>query len=284
MQACSSKDELVTGSGAGQGDEPAGNAGHAASNPASTTAQAFELAKAAGRPLLVFVVPADPYLQHARGVLLGVYLNRAGRDQMADLALCDIWCARSAELRDRLADGPAIDDTTIAVLIETDGEQHKVVAGEPPAEVYGEDAVRVKSVEARNAFLAERLHAAIAPDLETLKRRSAAACTKAFPKSTVVHDRLDVPDAKLARVVPAWVRLRAETADPASRAAWMQLLADEAIRRWRTTPPPRAKWANSYGCGVSYEGEEAGPGVLCGMSHTPEFSSRFLAFFTEGRG
>lgn len=254
-----------------------------------STDEALARAKALGRPLLVFVVPENPFLTHDRGDLLGVYINRSDVEPMADLALCEIWCAKPAEIRARIAPDLSVDDASLAVIVEADGKPPVLVTGEVPpegqpfTEGWHDETVRVKRAKARNQFLFERLHAVIAADAAMIERRSKLACARVFDKTTAKQDHVAVPNAQLAEQVPAWVRLRAETY-PETRTGCMELLSDVAIRRWRAVPPPRTQWARSHGCGVEIEGDTEGLRVACGMGYTPEFSSRFLTFLTEEKG
>jgi hypothetical protein len=55
-------------------------------------------------------------------------------------------------------------------------------------------------------------------------------------------------------------------------------LAAEARARLVKQPPPGARWASSWGCGVNVEGSEPDM-VKCGMGHVPEASRRFLYFY-----
>ncbi len=280
MQACGSRRD-------GGGGESAGLP--AFDGRPRSTEEALARAKALGRPLLVFVVPADLNMRHERGDLLGVYINRADVEPMADLALCEIWCAQPAEIRSRIARDLAADDASLAVLVEADGKPPVLVTGEVPAlfpapgEDWRDEAKRVEKAKRRSQVLFERLHAVLAADADMIERRSKLACACVFDKTTVKQDHVAVPSAQLAEQVPAWVRMRAETF-PETRAGCMKLLSDVAIRRWRAVPPPRTQWVRSHGCGVEIEGDEGGPRVACGMGYTPEFSSRFLTFLTEEKG
>jgi hypothetical protein len=62
--------------------------------------------------------------------------------------------------------------------------------------------------------------------------------------------------------------------------ARVAVLAAEARRTLRLSPPPGARWANSSGCGMQIEGE-ADNGIDCGMGHVPARSQRFLYFFAR---
>jgi hypothetical protein len=255
-------------------------------------AEALALAKRNGRPLLVFVVPEDARRRSNRGGVLGVYLNRASVEEMADLAMCGVWCATPTEIRSELARNVHVDDATIAVLIESDDGKSTIIAGDPILEdsIYGhagKTADVVEQSELRTEMLGRRLHAAIAPDKDTLHRRANRARTTLLPRA----DRFglgamgdgDEPRTSHLKRVPAWVRWRAENADEKRRTRWIVMLSDEAERRWRSSPLPRARWAKATGCGLEYEDKFNlfREQMQCGMAFIPEYSSRFLTFFSE---
>lgn len=58
-------------------------------------------------------------------------------------------------------------------------------------------------------------------------------------------------------------------------------LAAEVRKRLTLKPPRGARWAKSYGCGTTIEGEKDNMVIGCGMGHIPEASQRFLYFFTK---
>jgi hypothetical protein len=248
-----------------------------------------------GRPLLVFIVPTAPRARLDRGELIGVYLNRADEPAMVDLAMCDVWCATATEVRTQFAVTHDVDDSALAVLVETDGTPAHVVKGNVPSDLpedspgrYVESA-RVEAATARNDFLSARLHEVIAPDKATVRRRARQACEAVFPDRALMDDesaRRELPNAQFADLVPAWVRWCAEDADAGTRKEWMKLLSDRAESRWRSAAPPRARWAKATSCGgPQLEGElSEGSAVPCGTGFTPQYSARFLMFFTEERG
>lgn len=56
-----------------------------------------------------------------------------------------------------------------------------------------------------------------------------------------------------------------------------------AVSGRRAAPIPGAHWARHTACGIDYEDPDTAPapvGILCGMSHVPERSKRFLRFWS----
>jgi hypothetical protein len=116
--------------------------------------------------------------------LFGIYVNRASDERLADLALCDLWCANAAEIQTELAPGSSSARQTLAVLVETDvhpRDDRRTGTGEPQmmsAEWYDKDT-RVEAAKRRNEFLFEKLRAVIAPTsrrCNVARRRIAARC------------------------------------------------------------------------------------------------------------
>ncbi len=60
--------------------------------------------------------------------------------------------------------------------------------------------------------------------------------------------------------------------------------AAEARARLKDKAPTGTQWAKSYGCGISFEGEDDNERVGCGMAFVPEKSRRFLYFYSEEQG
>jgi hypothetical protein len=253
--------------------------------------EALALAKRNGRPLLVLVVPSDIGLRAIRGRVIGVYLNRVDDEGLADLVTCGLWCATPAEIASDFPSAKGVDDSTLAVLIETDGSGVVTVPGDESLQdvEHGRGAEPEKATEeakANTELLRTKLHAAIAPNEVIVRRRSDQARTKFLQRASrydlgAMNDG-DVPTDAHVKRVPAWVRWRAETADPKTRAKWIAMLAAEAAERWRSAPPPRTHWGKSSGCGIEYEDKWiTWTSVSCGMGCIPEYASRFLSFFTE---
>lgn len=56
--------------------------------------------------------------------------------------------------------------------------------------------------------------------------------------------------------------------------------AQEARKALKEKAPEGTQWANSTGCGITFEGENDEPRVGCGMAFVPEKSRRFLYFYS----
>ena len=78
---------------------------------------AYRRARRAGRPLLVFVIPADPSARWLRGGALGAFITYATDAQLAPLGHCEVVCATAAHVHDFVPDAPA--GEPLALLIET---------------------------------------------------------------------------------------------------------------------------------------------------------------------
>lgn len=264
-------------------------------------AAAFERARLKGRPLLVINVPEDPAGRSYRGGLFGTHLNRAAGEAAAELAMCEIWCATATEIRRAWKIEAPIGDGIQAVLIETDGSAPAFITGEVPPDPefdYWSEAARdpskwIEAEQAKQRWLAQRIHEVLVPDLTTLLRRVQAErdALAARPDPSIgsrLSDR-ESPTARHAEIVPAWTYWRTQTAEPKDRLLWIELLASEAVRRWRVLPPPRSRWATTKVCAIDVEYLEGDPeleddriaGFACGIGHTPEYSSRFLLFFLD---
>src|SRR5688500_5458982 len=63
-------------------------------------AEAYLRAKSAGKPLLVFVIPENDWLKHDRGTAFGELLNHGDDEDLAALALCEVFCAKVADLHE----------------------------------------------------------------------------------------------------------------------------------------------------------------------------------------
>jgi hypothetical protein len=279
MQACSREESGSTV------DDSAGG------KPPRSTRAALERARRRGRPLLVIVVPDERQAQSDRGDTWGVYLNYADAEGLADLALCDVWCASAFDVRAAVPGVTGVDETTLAVLVETDGSAPGVVPMAAPP-LWGSSGLSLQSdeellhmMQAHNAWMREHLRAVIAPDAAVLTRRAAANRASRSDHDWralgVSFDETAPASAALALHAPAFVRLRAERA-AAERTQCLSLLADEAVVHLRAKPPPPARWARSEPCGAHIEGENSeGLNVPCGTAFTPVYSSRFLVFYVS---
>lgn len=255
-------------------------------------AAAVRAARARCRPLLIFL--NSPYSEDARnGELLselGVLIQHACSEDGADLAMCDLHCARRDQIPAGVLAGQAIPSRALVVLVDEEGRPCRFLESIADLDDPSVPAKRLsidvpdEDVRARSMAVAAGLRAFLIPDTMTLRRwavrqREWALGSAGVSESGPMTDT-DVPTARQTELAPAWVRWRAETAAPAERAALVEMLSNETARRWRKVAPPGTLWARSMGCGVDVEGREPS-GVLCGMGFTPEYSQRFLIFYVE---
>ncbi|MFG0315655.1 MAG: hypothetical protein ACF8XB_00175, partial [Planctomycetota bacterium JB042] len=210
-------------------------------------------AKAAGKPLLVLLIPADDRKKWAQGELFGAFLNHAGPAAMADLALAHVVCATRAELAEALGDGTP-DGEPPMVLIETDGSRRaRPLDPTLPAVTtvdwsagtsYEEQVAAVDaSYVARNQALAAYLHGVLVGDRDAIARR-AEECAAVLGDDDITRLKAadDVAELEPALVdrAAAWLAQEAFDADEAERAAIEAALAAAAANRRREVPPPRA--------------------------------------------
>jgi hypothetical protein len=78
---------------------------------------AYRRARRAHRPLLIFVIPADPGECWPRGHALGAFLTHGTDAQLAPLASCEVVCATTAHIHDLVPKAPA--GEPLALLVDT---------------------------------------------------------------------------------------------------------------------------------------------------------------------
>src|SRR5690606_2570461 len=206
-------------------------------------------------------------------------------------------CATIAEVRGALPGALPAGEPTM-VLIETGGGAAAARVLEPVLPkalsyanvregTYEEREKRIEdSLRARSEALGEFLHGVLAGDREQLATR-AAQCAAALGDEDLLAlkraDDVGTLDLELVDRGAAWLAEEALDSKEPRRNAIEAVLAAAAVRRLRDVPPPGARWATHDGCGLDIEGEAEEEGqlaVLCGMGHVPEFSRRFLYFFS----
>jgi hypothetical protein len=255
--------------------------------PSGEVGEALARARAAGKPLLVLVVPTNRAAGWQRGRAFGAWINTGGDDAMRLFALCEVVAATQAKLAEVVpAAGTA---EALLVLVETDRDpaQVRVERGTLPeiADVRGS---RVRDpqrdddeIQQQVDALTTKLHALLVPDAATLARRVAQAKSVLPPdaeqaiQSRLAHGELPAADADRAAALLFGHGPRATEA-----------LAAAAEARVRRTRIPGSHWAKSSGCGETVE--DPPPGyeqamVACGMGHVPARAARFLDFYVEAR-
>lgn len=205
---------------------------------------AFHAARAAGRPLLVIVVPQDEAARYDRGHVWGELLMNADDDTMAWLGQAQVVVALDASVR-LFAPQARRDGEPWLWLLRTDA------VGAPARAV---DVSLPAPVEAGAPW----------EDHEAWQRAS----------DRTIDGRIAAAGGAVRRL------LRGVVPDPvdlprADRVA----LADLAKRTLREGVPANTYWATAGGCGTHVEGVEVSWGIGCGMGAVPERSRRFLYFF-----
>jgi len=256
--------------------------------------EALARARTLGKPLLVFVVPTEPQRTWERQVLFGQFLNLAADDALADLALCEVACARMTDLA-KLELGLAPEAEPLLVLVETDGARAQpqgldpeLPQGPAPFSRHVEDTGLERAVRGRVEGVAVTLHRALAPDRSTLERRARQAGDTLDEDGRRLAARLsEAPGAAAPEQidrVAALVRAAAEQR-PELRASALAALTRAARARLRISAPPGAWWAEKKPCGYELEnGPQPEVGYACGMASVPALSRRFLLFYTSYPG
>lgn len=281
----------------GTGDDQGEGEGHGHC-PNPYVRSTLERARGLGKPTLVFVVPAEARDRPERRQLFGQYLNLCDDDALLDLALCEVLCAAQADLAVHVPEAAKAEDP-LMVLVGRRGKVEFVKDDLPdllPLPFGRDEAEFTKSIEARVATLAGRVHALVAPDRQAIALHAVDAETslgeervervrRALESSDELEPALADAAAALLLEVPA-TDLRA----PALRSAVL-----EGVRaRLREGPPFGANWASSSGCGSTIEEVPEGhPAyradapppqsflMACGMAHVPAVSERFLSFWGD---
>ncbi len=282
--------------------EAFGQAAPRAVKPAEKTLlrQSIELARYRGVPLLVLRAPADAVLREQLGEMWGAYLSLANsvelpdgparNARMIDLALCELVCATDADILRELPSASATKDWAngIALLVEPVDARVGVLPG--PMIIVPWLKEKPENNEAKlhlMSVLDSRVHAAVAADLDMLRRRAHEnydALNVAQKESLSKMDSNYEPADWLiqAACAPACLRLLGDTSKEMSLRTTLALRRDVAARldgtirgsRWETAwweHDNEVKAMESTGC-------TGGP---CGMGFSPAPSVRFLRYFTE---
>lgn len=274
--------------------------------PETVARRGLKRARAAGKPLLVFVIPAEPAAASGRGEWFGSWLTLADDALLADLALFERVCVPMAALaglgiRDiDDAKEPVMlciethDETPRAIAIDgaLDEELARRLANPWPQEGETYEAAEKRvgdAIRARNAALTQWLRDGVKID-ECLPRLAAqvdATLTERereqIAKSAMQPAAIERPLLERAAAV---VRNAALTDDAAARDAAVAAIAAAVADAVRTKAPEGSTWARSSGCGFEFEdpdrhGDTDDAGIECGMGFVPDEGRRFL-FFLQG--
>lgn len=90
-----------------------------AAEPSSKTLvfDAYRRARRSRRPLLIFIIPADPGERWHRGHAIGAFITHATDQALAPLALCEVACATAAHVHLLVPKAPA--GEPLAILVDT---------------------------------------------------------------------------------------------------------------------------------------------------------------------
>lgn len=203
---------------------------------------AYRRARRAHRPLLIFVIPADPAACWPRGQALGAFLTHGSDAQLAPLASCEVVCATAAHIHDLVPKAPA--GEPLALLVDT-----RAV----PA------TVRVIEVQLADPLAAMR-GARDSDSWDEAERRANEVVEQNNERIAVAfRDALGAADPKLA----AKVRAR---------------LSDHEVpgSRWANAGGCGMSFEHP-----TKEEEENEAGIACGMGFVPEKSRRFLFLLAQ---
>jgi len=285
--------------------------------PAQTPAQepprlvalraALQRATAEGKPLLLFVVPADANVAWARGQSFGALLNHGGELALQELALCTLACASVADLRAVFGTAVQVSGEPLLLLVDVtprtgdaapraraiDCELPKLPEGAarfgPPEGTSYEDwlAAEKKALLDGNAAIVAELHKVLHAGGDSLTQLAARAqATLTVEQSTALDSWFAggaAPSDELIARATAIVRVAAGKRPDAERTATLAALQAAIGKVIVGRSVAGAQWARSAGCGESIE--DLAPGevplaVACGMGHVPELAQRYLKFLT----
>lgn len=240
-------------------------------------AAAWKSAREQGKPLLVFVAPADEGERYRRGAAFGELLNHGGDPALALLAWCEVAAGHATEIA-KVLPSASTDGAPLMLLAEPDGSTvHALSTALPqsPQLPRGADGQALEAqITARIKALEAMVRGAVAPDEPTRKRR-ADTCWATL--SDAEQQKLQVGgDLPLDLVDRAAAVVNARRG-PAALAA----LANAARARLVRKAVPGAMWATNWGCGEDIELPVPVPSMVdCGMGHVPQRSARFVKWYT----
>jgi hypothetical protein len=256
----------------------------AAPGRAALLKDAYARACAQGRPLLLFVVPADREQHGERGGVLGEWLQHAAGEAQEGLAQCAIACASIDEARKALPKIALPAGEPLMVLLEA-------VPGQPAAQAIAPQLPAVegdrspspkerraidRAILARVACVSRAFLDKLEPDAGTRRaraERNAASMTEA-ERARMAEIRQGrgalggrtVENAEVLR--GATLLLHAAEENAFERARVRKLLRKAYLEAVRDADPTGASWADGT-C----------PG--CGLAYVPELSRKFLRFYTR---
>ena len=203
---------------------------------------AYRRARRAHRPLLIFVIPADPGVRWPRGHAIGAFLSHGTDAELAPLASCEVVCATADHIHDLVPKAPA--GEPLALLVDTT----KVPA-----------TVRVIAVQLADPQAALRDGRGDGGWDETSRRAGEVVEKNIERIGVALRDALGSADPKLAAKVRA--RLSAHEVPGA---------------RWAISGGCGMTFEHP-----TKQEEEDQVGIACGMGFVPEKSRRFLYLLAQ---
>jgi hypothetical protein len=248
---------------------------------------AIARAKRAGRPLLVFVLPTDDGLKGDRGTTFGSFLNHAPPAALGPLAMVEVACATTEEIRAVVPSAGA--GEPLMYLVDTDGSGQVTPIDATLAKMPGWDDPNGidKAIDDRIVAVGTLLKKSLLTNPAMLERweKQATSIVGARELAAIEADVAAgraVSAERLDRGAVYLVRHAADATGPsASIDARLALLGGAAAARLTKRAIDGSRWARSTGCGASVEGDPEPLLIGCGMGHVPAKSQRFLFFFAN---
>lgn len=164
---------------------------------------AFDRARAAGRALLIFVIPEDLAVRRQRGTVFGAWLNHGSPADLWPLARCEVACATAEDVAQFTGTGAARTEPWLVLIDPAVGPQSaRAVEWEGPrlpSGALGDDAMRDWFGRLARA-LAAALPARLADHAEADESALAAAASARLRDGRV-------PGAAWAKVEPCGVEI-----------------------------------------------------------------------------
>lgn len=266
--------------------------------------KAADRAQSFGKPLLVFVVPETTRPAWPRGELFAALLDRGGNDLLLNLAVCELFCARTTELRSVLNCKPEGEPFMLLVEFYLPGEElsqgesvARLQAVNPgtlrqPSREEGEDWIAFQRRQGREEYraaglLADELRLQGLSTAEGLARYAGRARSCLSPqdqesikmfvsRDSTIHDELVLRAASLL------LEAASSTESEDVRRRLRKRVRRAMERKYLSGSVPGSRWAISTGCGISFEDDPyGGSDDFCGMGSVSATSRRFLHFFTR---
>lgn len=249
-------------------------------------------AKDHGKPMLVFVLPADTADEQRwrRGQWFGAFLNHGGAAALDEVALCIPVCATIADVR-AVTGAAAVDGTPLLLVVDVsrvgvpDAPAPRVTPlvldlGDPPTDGTLPAGVGRLATELQRTI---RVHAGATAELAEAARAAMSDEQRAAVAAFVADGK--IPDDELVVRAAAMVREAASKAVDPQRTRMLDALRAAADRTLVRRRLPGGLWRRTEGCGAATEDEngkavEVG-GIECGMGRVNRLCERFLDLYTS---